>query len=205
VTKSPSPEYGARPASGVLRSACLLSLLVAAVSCGEGGRAGPRGEPEADSPPALGTPSAQEIAAGVFQGISGIDEPVTLHDGRWEGPPYVEGGASRPVVRLMDQPRVEHDFDGDGRDEVVVILMSTLGGTGTFMHLAVVESSPRGVVSRAVAFIGDRVQIEDARANGNEVTLDLIQHGEGDPSCCPQDSVTRVWRLEGSRLVEPGG
>lgn len=177
---------------------------MATLSCGEPGRAPPGGDPESASAPALGTPSAQEIAAGVFRGLSGIDEPITLKDGRWEGPPFVEGGASRPAVQLVDHPRVEHDFDGDGRNEVVVIVVSTLGGTGVFMHVAVVENSPEGAVSRAVAFLGDRVQVRDARTRGTEVTLDLVQHGEGDPSCCPQDTVTRVWRLEGDELTEAG-
>jgi hypothetical protein len=204
VMQSRFPESSDRPAVGALRSMALVSLLVAAVSCGEPGRTPPGGGPESASAPALGTPTAQEVAAGVFRGLSGIDEPVRLTDGRWEGPPFVEGGASGPVVQLMDRPRVEHDFDGDGRNEVVVIVVSTLGGTGVFMHLAVVENSPEGAVSRAVAFIGDRVQVRDARARGTEVTLDLIQHGEGDPSCCPQDSVTRVWRLEGDQLKEVG-
>jgi len=144
------PESSDRPAVGALRSMALVSLLVAAVSCGEPGRTPPGGGPESASAPALGTPTAQEVAAGVFRGLSGIDEPVRLTDGRWEGPPFVEGGASGPVVQLMDRPRVEHDFDGDGRNEVVVIVVSTLGGTGVFMHLAVVENSPEGAVSRAV-------------------------------------------------------
>ena len=177
------------------RASTLLSLWAATVSCGG---------PGADRP-GLEPPTAQEIAAGVFQGIDGIDGPITLKDGRWEGAPYVEGGASRPVVELMAEPRVAHDFDGDGRDEVAVVLTSTFGGSGVFVHLAVVEKTPDGAVSRAVAILGDRVQVRDARARGNDVVLDLVQHGEGDPACCPGDLVTRVWRMQGDRLTEVGG
>jgi hypothetical protein len=40
--------------------------------------------------------SPQRLAETTFAGI--YDEPVRLHRGRYEGEPFVDGGASRPTV-----------------------------------------------------------------------------------------------------------
>ena len=47
--------------------------------------------------------------------IHGIDDQVIqLTDGTWEGEPFVEGGASRPRVGLVDDFVLSGDIDHDG-------------------------------------------------------------------------------------------
>ena len=71
--------------------------------------------------------------------ISGIYEnPIKLKDGRYEGEPFVPGGASRPTVTLLPEPRARFDVDGDGSPEWLAVLAESSGGSGTFLYLAVV-------------------------------------------------------------------
>jgi hypothetical protein len=57
------------------------------------------------------------LANASYQGIE--DSPVQLENGRWEGKPYVEGGASRPSVGLVEDFSLQGDLDGDGNPETV--------------------------------------------------------------------------------------
>jgi heat shock protein HslJ len=179
-------------------------FLFVGVALGCGASEGDRGVPAVEVDPLVvptpRVPEPEEVEAAMFRGLAGVDGPVTLRNGRWEGEPPHGGGASREVVELLGRPRLQNDFDDDGRDEVVVLLTSSGGGSGVFLNLAVVERTVEGVVSRAVTLVGDRVQVRGARADGPLVVLDLVQHGEDDPLCCPGDLATRVWRVEGSQL-----
>ncbi len=67
--------------------------------------------------------------------LIGFDQEVELVDGAWEGPPYVEGGASRPALNLLDLDPLSGDLDGDGLQEAVSIVSQTSGGTGNNLHL----------------------------------------------------------------------
>ena len=180
----------------------LLFFVGVALGCGASER--DRGVPAVEVDPLVvptpRVPDPEEVGAATFHGLAGINGPVTLRNGLWEGTPPPGGGASREVVELLERPRLQNDFDGDGPEEVVVLLTSSGGGSGVFLNLAVVEGTAEGVGSRAVTLVGDRVQVRGARADGPFVVLDLVQHGEDDPLCCPGDLATRVWRVEGSQL-----
>ncbi|RLA31348.1 MAG: hypothetical protein DRR03_09755, partial [Gammaproteobacteria bacterium] len=144
-------------------------------------------------PPALGA-----MANATYPGI--MDAPVTLHDGKWEGKPYSEGGASRPRITLVSGFRVAGDLDGDGVPEAVVLLAASTGGSGTFSHLAAVSHAGAGVAVRAVALLGDRVQVRYARIEDGELVIDTVEAGEEDAACCPGEKRQRRWRLVGDVL-----
>lgn len=103
---------------------------------------------------------------------------------------------------FLDEPRLEGDLDGDGRNELVLLLWNDPGGSGTFVYLNVIrldeEDNPRALF----ALVGDRVQIMDARIENGTLLLEVIQPGEGESSCCGSQKVLRHWKLEGDRLVE---
>jgi putative lipoprotein len=178
--------------------------LLAALGCGGGtdDASAPADERQGASATESGPPSADELAAATYQGLDGIDGPVTLVEGRWEGEPYVEGAAARPAAMLLDLPALSLDLDSDGAAEAVAFLASSTGGSGARLHLAVVGRGQGGLVNTATAQVGDRVQIRAARVEGDQVVLDVVQAGEGDAMCCPGDLATRTWRLEGGRLAE---
>jgi len=57
-------------------------------------------------------PTAAELANATYIGFE--EGPATLVEGRWEGEPYVEGGASRPSAGLVEDFAPAGDLNGDG-------------------------------------------------------------------------------------------
>jgi hypothetical protein len=131
-----------------------------------------------------------------------FDDPVTLRDGRWEGEPYVAGGASRPTAGLIDGLSVAGDLDGDGVGETVAFLWSATGGSGTRNYIAVFAGTDASVSNRSTALIGDRVKLRAARISEGRIEVDVVEHGPADAMCCPSVEATRVWFYDGRRLGE---
>ncbi|MDH4108775.1 MAG: META domain-containing protein [Gammaproteobacteria bacterium] len=164
------------------------SLLLGA--CG-GGATGDAGAGRAAAP------RYEDIANAAIGGL--FDEPVLLAEGRWEGEPFVAGGASRPSAGLAPGFVRHGDLDGDGDDEAVVLAWSSSGGSGTFNYVAAFDSGP---VNVATAPLGDRVQVVDARIEDGRLLVDVVQHDDDDSACCPTQTARRSWRLAEHRLVE---
>ena len=142
----------------------------------------------------------EALKNAVYQGI--YDEPVQLTDGKYEGEPFVPGGASRPTVVLHPEVYAFGDLNGDGVDDAAVILIENSGGSGNFRYLAAVINEGGAPVNVATQFIGDREQAQLISIDGNEITLDMVAHGPEDPMCCPTQKVTKVYQLEDEQLVE---
>ena len=142
----------------------------------------------------------EALRNAVYQGI--YDEPVQLTDGKYEGEPFVPGGASRPTVVLHPEVYAFGDLNGDGVDDAAVILIENSGGSGSFIYLAAVINQDGRPVNVATQFVGDREQVQAISIDGNEITLNMVAHGPDDPMCCPTQEVTKRYRLEGDQLVE---
>jgi heat shock protein HslJ len=141
----------------------------------------------------------EELAAATYHGLEALD-PVTLTDGRWEGAPLVEGSAARPGIHLAPDFRVTGDLDGDGTDEVVVVLWETSGGTGTWVYLAMMGRVDGRVANLATQRLGDRVQIRDARIENAVLYVDVLQAGVHDAACCPGELASHGWELLDGRF-----
>ena len=151
-------------------------------------------------PAATVPPSLDDVRNARVVGL--FDDPVTLRDGRWEGKPYVAGGASRPTAGVIDNLSVAGDLDGDGTGERVAFLWSATGGSGTLNYIGVFTNSSTGVSNRTTALIGDRVKLRDARIVDGRIEVDVVEHGPGEAMCCPTVEATRVWRYDGRNLLE---
>jgi hypothetical protein len=139
-------------------------------------------------------------AGATYTGI--FDAPVTLVEGRFEGAPYVPGGASRPVVMLLAEPRASGDLTGDAEPERAVVLAADSGGSGTFVYLAVLGRDGRTTANLATAYLGDRVRVSALRIDSGALEARMLAHAPGDPGCCPSEQLVRRWRLAGGVLVE---
>jgi len=151
---------------------------------------------------ARGSPTREALEGATYDGIEVAGGPVTLAHGRWEGKPFAEGSASRPVVILLEGFELTGDLQGDGLQEAVVLLSANAGGSGDFLQLAVVGGTDDPLRSIHTAPIGDRAWIRSARIQGGRVILDVVQAGPADASCCPGDLVTRTWELKDGQLAE---
>jgi hypothetical protein len=116
---------------------------------------------------------------------------VTLSDGVWEGEPWVEGGASRPRVGLARDFLRYGDVDGDGADEALVIVWQSSGGSGTFNYIALIDEVDGAWRNIATTALGDRVKVTDASIGPKGVQVNVIEHDEDDPACCPTRAATR--------------
>lgn len=130
-------------------------------------------------------PAWTELRGATFHGLGESKQPVTLRDGRWEGAPFVEGGASRPAVELIADFHLSGDLNGDGAGEAVVLLAGSSGGTGTNSYLAVAGRKEGRIENLATGLLGDRVQLRSAKMNRRRILLELVQAGPSDAACCP--------------------
>lgn len=78
--------------------------------------------------------TVEELINATYSAI--YDQPVTLTEGRYEGEPFVEGDAARPIVEYVNRSEQFGDLDGDGVEDAVVFLVESGGGTGNFIHVA---------------------------------------------------------------------
>ncbi len=175
------------------------ATLVLAFGCSSPSE-GPAGE-QAAGPDSV--PAPAELRNATYVGIEG-EAPITLVDGKWQGEPFVEGGASVPALWLTDGFYLAGDLDGDGLEEAVAHLTYGTGGTGQFGYLAAMGRQNGAVVHKGIGPTGDRVQIRDARIDGTRIVLDVLQAGPDDGMCCPSQLATRIFALEGAALVEVG-
>ncbi|MGA9572596.1 MAG: META domain-containing protein [Lysobacterales bacterium] len=141
-----------------------------------------------------------ELENATYSGIEG--QQVTLADGRWEGAPYVEGGAARPAVGLVRNILFTGDLDADGSSETVALLWQSASGTGNNIYIAVMKQEAGGYANIATSLVGDRVKIRGGRIDSGVILLDVLQAGEDDPMCCPTLLATRSWVLKDGRLEE---
>ena len=144
--------------------------------------------------------SQEELSNATYSGI--YDQPVTLTDGRWEGEPFVKGGASRPSVGLVEDFRLTGDINGKGLEEEVVLLWESSGGSATNLYVAVVGKHEGKIINLGTALIGDRVDVRSWRIDDKQIVLDLVQQGPDDAICCPSQKASRVWTLGQDGLVE---
>lgn len=144
--------------------------------------------------------TVKDLREATYTGIE--EKAVTLSNGQWEGEPYVEGGASRPGVGLLEDIQFTGDLNGDGQDETVAILWQNAGGTGSNTYLAVMNKRDGNLENIATALIGDRVKLRGGTVVSGEIKLDVLQAGENDAMCCPATLATRTWSLQGNQLKE---
>jgi len=141
-----------------------------------------------------------ELGNAAYMGIA--DEPVILSNGYWEGIPYVEGGASRPRIGLIEDLYFTGDLDADGQQETVVILWQSAGGTGSNIYIAVMKPGNDGYENVSTALVGDRVKLRGGKIDSGKIILDVLQAGDNDAMCCPTQLATRTWVLEDRQLEE---
>ena len=152
------------------------------------------------NPSSSGVPSLAELRNTTYTGTE--DGPVSLSNGRWEGDPYVEGGASRPTAGLVNNVYYTGDLDGGGKHEAVVILWRMGGCTGENTYVMVMTRQDGKIKSISSALIGDRVKLRSGKIADGKIILEVLQVGENDAMCCPTMLATRTWSLQGNQLVE---
>jgi len=171
-------------------------ILVAATACSRGATVD---DPAVTTETEKDAPSVLELANATYSGV--MSEAVTLADGRWEGEPFVEDGASRPTVGLVEHFVLTGDLDGDRADEAVTLLWESSGGSGTRLFLAAVGVRDEIVTNLGTSLIGDRVQVRSGAVEDGRITLDVVRAGPEDAACCPTEKALVTWALSDDGLM----
>lgn len=148
--------------------------------------------------PPVADPLTEEIILNAeYSGI--YPEAVRLVDGRYEGEPFVAGGASRPTLQV--ERTAFGDINGDGQLDGAAILIENSGGSGSFYYLAVVLNQEGKPDHAASLLLGDRLQVQSLSVADGKIDLTAKRHAASDPQCCPSEVSDQVFRLEGNQLV----
>jgi len=145
-------------------------------------------------------PTLSELQNAAYLGI--FEQPLTLEAGRWEGEPYVEGGASRPRAGLAGDFYATGDLEGDGRDEAAVVVWESGAGSGSYHYVALLRRDDDEIVNVDTVLVEDRPRILALGIEDDKLVLELIQHGPDDAACCPTQHALRRWSLANGELVE---
>ena len=153
-----------------------------------------------DAELATGQLVAEQMMNATYGGI--YEAPVTLIDGVYEGEPFVEGGASRPVVTYIDNTVAHGDLDGDGQDDAVALLIENSGGSGTFAYVGAQLNRSGQPIDAGVALLGDRVQLISMHVEDGQVVAEIVTQGPDEGLCCGTLKMRKTLGLQDGQLVE---
>lgn len=134
---------------------------------------------------------------------------IKLKDGKYEKPfpDYLKVWVEKFLIK---------DLNGDSMPDAIVVLGQSGGGSGTFYELTALLSKPDGTVFQTNSIVlGDRVEIENIKVDGNEdihhllpserleILLDILTHKESDSSCCPskEERLCFTFKIYGTDLI----
>ena len=179
------------------RVVAILGLAVLAGCAGKDAAAPPEAAGPAAAQPE--PPTRDQLLSATVAGV--LPQPVTLIDGRYEGPPAQAGAASRSSVVLM-QPTVQFgDVDGVPPREAIALLAVDTGGSGAFVHLGIFAMRDGKAQTIATAPVGDRVKVFRSWLERDKVHMDVVEAGPGERACCPTQLTRKAFGLQDGKLV----
>jgi hypothetical protein len=138
---------------------------------------------QAKAPPSLSPSSPRPVQgpasnAGHLQATYWIDgEPITLLDGRTEHA-AAPGSATKLRTSIWEGSAVHGDLDGDGDEDVALVLVQDPGGSGTFSYLvAAVQANGRYEGSHGL-FLGDRIDRPAVSIHAGLINVQFRDHSD---------------------------
>lgn len=93
------------------------------------------------------------------------------------------------------------DINGDGKEDAVVFLQSSTGGSGTYVTMAVVMNQNGKYKNTDCIDIGDCEDVNTIQIKPNKVTLDMLLHLSDEPHCCPDSPLTFTFNISGKGRI----
>lgn len=124
--------------------------------------------------------------------------PVTLVNGEYRQP--VPESTGEEVYTLADTFAFA-DFDGDGSEDALAVLISDTAGTGRFFTLMLLLNK-NGVPTQADSVsLGDRSPMKAINRVGGDIYVDYITQGPNDAACCATQATSQKFRVENGKLM----
>jgi hypothetical protein len=168
------------------------------------------------TPPALCPPTETPLPPPVPTSESGLSLEVlrsgVYHSPDWgefqladgiyyRTPPTVQESPETYTSRIQD-PIFYGDINANGVEDALVILNTQNGGSGHFIELAAVLNQNGSAYNVSTIYLRDRVIIESARVENGTIILNMRVQGPNDGLCCPSQSVTWNFVLNGNQLIK---
>jgi heat shock protein HslJ len=93
-------------------------------------------------------------------------------------------------------------MDGAEGSEAVVMLSSSSGGSGEFVHVAVFGTRDGAVTNLGTAAVGDRTRLQTLWLERGKVLMDVIEAGPDDAACCPTQVARKTYGFEGGQFKQ---
>ncbi len=121
---------------------------------------------------------------------------VPLSDGKWTD---LDGGSRFVLLPL----HAIGDLDGDGSADAAAILVESSGGTGSFYYLfAIMNRGGKPVQAGEPEWLGDRTDVQRLTIDRKGIiSIRMVTHKDGDPSCCPTLKIEDRYRVQGGKLI----
>ena len=116
-------------------------------------------------------------------------------------PPTLQESPESYTTRIQD-PVFYGDINADGLEEALVILNTQNGGSGHFIELAAVLDQNGSAYNVSTVYLGDRVAIESGKVENGTIVLNMRVQGPNDGLCCPSQSATWNYVLNGNQLTK---
>ena len=123
-----------------------------------------------------------------------VPRGATLKDGLYDVE-AAPGSASRVVVRLADTAAFG-DLDGTGGLDAAVVLVSSGGGSGTFVEIAAVTNEAGAARPAAMALLGDRVLVREVAVRDHSIVVRMRARGATDPLTLRTREITRTYAFQ---------
>lgn len=122
------------------------------------------------------------------------DEVITLQNGKYVGEPFVEGGATKPVVTLLE-PVVFGDLNQDGGQNAAAVMVADGGGSGSFYYLTLFSNVDGAAEHVTSTMLGDRLKVRGIGINEGVVYLEYVTQADGDAVSQPTQVVRSGYAL----------
>lgn len=123
-------------------------------------------------------------------------ETVQLNQGSFQR----DGGEDSLYGNLLE-PFATGDLNGDGVDDLAVLVAENGGGSGTFVSLITFFNQDGQPVQQPGVLIDDRPLINDLSIQDQKIIVKATIHSANDPACCPAWDVTETYAVDSSSAL----
>jgi heat shock protein HslJ len=114
------------------------------------------------------------------------------------------GSAAKIVTRYFGN-EVEHDFNGDGRNDVVFLLTHETGGSGVFYYVVAALATEQGYAGSQGLLLGDRIAPQTTEIGANNIiTVNYADRAPGDSFATPPSVGTSIRLLLDTKTLQFG-
>ncbi len=116
----------------------------------------------------------------------------------------VEGSASMVVTKYFGN-ELRHDFDSDGREDIVFILTQETGGSGVFYYVAAALNKEGGYVGSDTVFLGDRIAPQSLNiGKGDIIEVNYAERKAGESLDVAPSVGKSIWLLLDPTIMKFG-